>query len=48
MTHPVLSDLFFVINARADYLSVLFCVSGDDTTWTVSLTELILPDGKAL
>jgi hypothetical protein len=48
MTHPVLSDLFFVINARANYFSVLFCVSGDDATRTVSLAELLLPDGKAL
>src|SRR5665647_3917658 len=48
MTHPVLSDLGFVVNARTYYLSVLLCISRNDATRTVTLSKLLLSDSKAL
>src|SRR5665647_2123877 len=48
MTHPVLSDLGFVVNARTYYLSVLLCVSRNDATRTVTLSKLLLSDSEAL
>src|SRR5665647_2775956 len=48
MTHPVLSDLVFVVNARTYYLSGLRCISRNDATRTVTLSKLLLSDSKAL
>src|SRR5450756_2488498 len=48
MTHPVLSDLGFVVNARTYYLSILLCVSRNDATRTVTLSKLLLSDSEAL
>lgn len=48
MTHAVLFELFFVVNARANYLSVFLYVFRNDATRTVTLSELLLPDSKAL
>lgn len=48
MTRPVLLKLFFVVNARANYFSVFFCVSRYDATRAVTLAELLLPGSKAL
>ena len=48
MTHAVFFELFFVVNARANYLSVFLGVSCNNATRTVTLSELLLPDSKAL
>jgi hypothetical protein len=46
MTHAVLFELFFVVNARTDYLSILIGVSRNNATRAVTLSELFLPEGK--
>jgi|GEM_PF-1782714 hypothetical protein len=48
MTHAVLFELFFVVNARTDYLSILIGVSRNNATRAVTLSELFLPGSETL
>lgn len=48
MTHAVLFEFFFVVNARTDYLSILRGVSRNNTTRAVTLSEFLLSDSKTL
>jgi len=48
MTHAVRFELFFVIHARTNYLSILLGVPGHNATRAITLSELLLSDGKSL
>jgi len=48
MTHAVLFEFFFVVNARTNYLSVLIWVSRNNATRAVTLSEFLLPGCKTL
>ena len=48
MTHAVLFEFFFVVNARADYLSIFLGVSRNNATRAVTLSEFLLPGSETL